>query len=171
MSTGAELITVERHRQVSVEGYTPEHDAEHVTGEFVSAAIAYAEHAMCTYAPANRQAAPATHEPPAFPYWPWAPEYWKPSPFTPEGTIRDLVKAGALIAAEIDRLQVLNSDRRLPPHWQRDGDGGMSFDPNSGLPFTPPGGTDRMTCPAAANQRGEHISTGGSASSAGCSLQ
>jgi hypothetical protein len=34
--------------------------------------------------------------------WPFAPERWKPSP---SNRIRELVKAGALIAAEIDRLQ------------------------------------------------------------------
>jgi hypothetical protein len=33
--------------------------------------------------------------------WPWDPSWWKPSP----DPIRNLVKAGALIAAEIDRLQ------------------------------------------------------------------
>ena len=32
--------------------------------------------------------------------WPWGSEYWKPS----EDPVRNLVKAGALIAAEIDRL-------------------------------------------------------------------
>jgi hypothetical protein len=33
--------------------------------------------------------------------WPWDAEWWKPSP----DSVRNLVKAGALIAAEIDRLQ------------------------------------------------------------------
>lgn len=32
--------------------------------------------------------------------WPWDPKWWKPS----ENRIRDLVKAGALICAEIDRI-------------------------------------------------------------------
>ena len=31
--------------------------------------------------------------------WPWPPEFWKPS----DDPVRNLVKAGALIAAEIDR--------------------------------------------------------------------
>ena len=34
--------------------------------------------------------------------WPWDLEWFKPSPYD---RIRELVKAGALIAAEIDRLQ------------------------------------------------------------------
>jgi hypothetical protein len=33
--------------------------------------------------------------------WPWDEKWWKPS----TNPIRNLVKAGALIAAEIDRLQ------------------------------------------------------------------
>jgi hypothetical protein len=33
--------------------------------------------------------------------WPWSKKWWKPS----SDPIRNLVKAGALIAAEIDRLQ------------------------------------------------------------------
>jgi hypothetical protein len=40
--------------------------------------------------------------------WPWEPEWWKPK-WTPQagrdGRIRELVVAGALLAAEIDRLQ------------------------------------------------------------------
>ena len=35
--------------------------------------------------------------------WPWDHEWWKPS----DDPVRNLVKAGALIAAEIDRLQRL----------------------------------------------------------------
>lgn len=82
MSTGAELIAAERRRQIEIEGYTPEHDAEHRT-QLRKAAIAYLL--------PNR----------ADEWWPWDWSYWKPS-----GTdqIRNLVKAGALIAAEIDRL-------------------------------------------------------------------
>jgi hypothetical protein len=33
--------------------------------------------------------------------WPWQPQDWKPGP----DRIRELVKAGALVAAEIDRLR------------------------------------------------------------------
>lgn len=34
--------------------------------------------------------------------WPWEARFWKPCP---DDRARELVKAGALIAAEIDRLQ------------------------------------------------------------------
>jgi len=35
------------------------------------------------------------------PIWPWEKSWWKP---TPNDRVKELVKAGALIAAEIDRL-------------------------------------------------------------------
>ena len=37
--------------------------------------------------------------------WPWAKKWWKPS----DDPVRNLVKAGALIAAEIDRLESLKA--------------------------------------------------------------
>jgi hypothetical protein len=37
-------------------------------------------------------------------FWPWLRKWWKP---TPDNRIKELTKAGALIAAEIDRLQNL----------------------------------------------------------------
>lgn len=85
---GIELIAEERLRQVSQEGWTKYHDDRHVYHELAHAAICYAKPGIRAQTPAN-------------PPWPWAPEWWKPS----EDRIRNLVKAGALIAAEIDRLQ------------------------------------------------------------------
>ena len=81
--TGVELIAAERQRQMDVEGWTPEHDAEHDAGEILDAAICYAVPRF------------------AVKYWPWGRQWWKPS----DDPIRNLVKAGALIAAEIDRLR------------------------------------------------------------------
>lgn len=37
--------------------------------------------------------------------WPWDAKWWKPS----DDPIKNLVKSGALIAAEIDRLQNIKS--------------------------------------------------------------
>jgi len=41
-------------------------------------------------------------------YWPWCDSWWKPAKISQSGSkadrIKELVKAGALIAAEIDRL-------------------------------------------------------------------
>lgn len=87
--TGAELIAAERRRQIEVEGWAPEHDDQHEDGDIVAAAIAYA-HAE------NSRELDAR-----LTWWPWDAEWWKPS----DDPIRNLVKAGALIAAEIDRRQ------------------------------------------------------------------
>lgn len=86
--SGVERIAAERRRQVEAEGWTPEHDRAHPNGELVDAAVAYAR-----YGNDPRFA----HDPPMC--WPWAPKWWKPC-----DRIRALEKAGALIAAEIDRL-------------------------------------------------------------------
>lgn len=84
--TGIELIAQERRRQEAVEGWTPAHDDTHVRGEMARAACVYALQHTTVTGRAIR--------------WPWA-QYW----FKPKDPIRNLVKAGALIAAEIDRLQ------------------------------------------------------------------
>lgn len=91
--TGAELIAAERRRQVDAEGWTPEHDDAHGDDELAHAAATYA---LPAYARTYR----APHRAPM--EWPWEDKWFKPSPFD---RIRELVKAGALIAAEIDRLQ------------------------------------------------------------------
>jgi hypothetical protein len=90
--TGVELIAAERQRQVEVEGWTPEHDAGHAGESLAIAACCYA------LPPTMRRyhfdgAAPTL--------WPWSITAWKPT----DDRVRELVKAGALIAAEIDRLQ------------------------------------------------------------------
>jgi hypothetical protein len=95
--TGIELIAEERGRQVAAEGYTPEHDDGHLQAELANGAIAYA-------LAASEQVWRCTEEldlSMAWEYWPWGGESWKPSP----DPVRNLVKAGALIAAEIDRIQ------------------------------------------------------------------
>ena len=83
------LIAVERARQVEVEGYSPEQDAEqNAEGQMAHAAAAYA--------------VGSAGDPDAALFWPGE---WDPYGFSPAGTIRDLVKAGALIVAEIERRQ------------------------------------------------------------------
>lgn len=94
-SSGAALITAERQRQVGVEGWTAEHDAQH-GDDLVMAAVAYATpDSWRDYRPRGYG---TTTPLPAV--WPWGPGDWKP---TPGDRVRELVKAGALIAAEIDR--------------------------------------------------------------------
>lgn len=90
---GAELIAAERQRQIDAEGWTPDHDDEHGGGELADAAFVYLWHV-------TTRAFPTPGQPPRL-FWPWAPEWYKPS----DDPVRNLVKAGALIAAEIDRLE------------------------------------------------------------------
>lgn len=96
MKTGTELITEERERQISKEGWTPEHDDTHLDGEMGMAALSYI--LAADYRGQNPEE-PLT-------YWPWDHSYFKPV----ADPVRNLVKAGALIAAEIDRLQRAQRD-------------------------------------------------------------
>jgi hypothetical protein len=84
-------IADERRRQTDVEGWTLEHDDEHVNGEMAQAAAAYTFCAIGRY-PGNRQ----TNIPIR---WPWSTTSWKP-----REPRRDLIRAAALIVAEIERL-------------------------------------------------------------------
>jgi hypothetical protein len=89
--TGAERIAWERARQVQEEGRTPEHDDGHDGQELAMAAATYL---LCSDIERVNLSA-LGHE-----LWPWAPD----SPKVTGDRITNLVKAGALIAAEIDRL-------------------------------------------------------------------
>lgn len=99
--TGASMIAAERRRQVEVEGWTAEHDdTEHANGELARAAAAYALSATPIYRLPILLA--RTMKGIIDDLWPWEPEWFKPKG-KPDAVIRSLVKAGALIAAEIDR--------------------------------------------------------------------
>ncbi|WP_454674873.1 hypothetical protein [Achromobacter pestifer] len=80
-------VLAERHRQINAEGWTAEHDDAH-TGEQMARAAA------CYALPQGDYEIP---EPPEF--WPWDAFWWKPS-----DRRRELVKAAALLLAEIERL-------------------------------------------------------------------
>ncbi|GAA3510299.1 hypothetical protein GCM10022234_00690 [Aeromicrobium panaciterrae] len=90
---GAARIAAERQRQIESEGFDPAHDAQYTKGELARAAGCYAR------PPELRGAHASLH-------WPWLPEFWKP---TPQDRIHELEKAGALCAAEIDRLLALET--------------------------------------------------------------
>jgi len=78
-------VLAERQRQISAEGWTPEHDDDHDDGSLGKAAAVYA----ISF--------------PGFPtdmtYWPWPREAFKP-----KDRRQNLVRAAALLIAEIDRL-------------------------------------------------------------------
>lgn len=102
MKTGGELIMIERKRQIEEEGWDAEHD-DHQQGTLATAGACYAldvASRISNYHESWKYA----YEKEAKHLWPWDKEWWKP---TPSNDVRELVKAGALIAAEIDRLQRL----------------------------------------------------------------
>ena len=108
LRSGAELIAQERQRQISKEGWTPEHDDTHRRGELAYAAQGYAL-LGAAQSGAHLECDPIEMEQP--PFWPWEIMSWKPS----KDKIRNLVKAGGLIAAEIDRLQRAKAKEKYPP--------------------------------------------------------
>jgi hypothetical protein len=93
MMKAVDSIIVERQRQIRVEGWTPEHDDTHSAGEMARAAACYAYEAGRT----DSQRAIDAGAPPMA--WPWARSWWKST-----DRRSDLVKAAALIVAEIERL-------------------------------------------------------------------
>lgn len=100
-------VLAERDRQVSEEGWTPSHDDQHDKGEIARAAACYAYGHTDIVEMGRDPNGPfevAFHRT----VWPWDREWWKPT-----NRRRDLVKAGALILAEIERL-----DRAALPHNQ-----------------------------------------------------
>lgn len=110
MKTGAELIAEERKRQIEEEGWTAEHDDGHEDGELAIAAACYALDSVQT----NQVCMPDEEVGPGMIYWPWEKKYFKPT--SPDDDVRQLAKAGALIAAEIDRLQRKEEDLRSLVH-------------------------------------------------------
>lgn len=113
-----EEIAAERQRQMDVEGWTPEHDDGHFAGEMARAAAAYAiqgsmpdsermyeaELRAIVRHGRERHATLGSINVAAL-VWPWIGQWWKPT--YPR---RNLVKAAALIVAEIERLD--RRDRR-----------------------------------------------------------
>jgi hypothetical protein len=95
-------IAAERKRQIEAEGWTPEHDDAHTYGEMSLAAACYALAGGYRLADDGIRESPnPTLDAAAFikRWWPWDWSWWKPN-----NRRRNLVKAGALIVAEIERL-------------------------------------------------------------------
>ena len=96
---GVSRIAAERDRQIAVEGWAPEHDDEHDTGELVRAARILL----------NVLVRPPRCKP-TIDMWGLVEKHWK-------DPLRCLEIAGALIAAEIDRRV-----RAAAPESQANGD-------------------------------------------------
>ena len=103
---GAERIAAERQRQMEQEGWTPEHDAIHDKGELAWAATCYAAPDTVYLVSVDSDRGASWREP-----WPLEIGSSRGRPVMlpwrrPEcDRITELAKAGALIAAEIDRVQ------------------------------------------------------------------
>lgn len=98
VALGAALA--ERVRQIEVEGWTTEHDDGHTTGNLATAAGCYA--LVAGYPDASRVLFTGRNrdgEQRPWPNWPWNPKWWKP-----RSRRRDLVRAAAMILAEIERI-------------------------------------------------------------------
>ena len=93
-------VILERARQVELEKWNAAHDDNHEPGELARAAACYAATA---FGPVSENQLPTVDgdgEPGSEPVlWPWDSDWWKPG-----RARRDLVKAGALILAELERL-------------------------------------------------------------------
>lgn len=83
-------IAEERARQISTEHYSISHDDHHVNGEMAAAAACYALGVRPRNVPRN--------------IWPWEDKWWKPT-----DRRRNLVKAAALLVAEIERIDRANA--------------------------------------------------------------
>ncbi len=86
VTAAAADVLAERQRQVTAEGWTAEGDDSYQNSELADAAACYAIHAH------NQGFSTPAH-------WPWSTTWWKQT-----NPRRDLVKAGALILAEIERI-------------------------------------------------------------------
>lgn len=99
-------VLAERSRQVTEEGFDAQHDDRHNAFELGKAAAAYLGFAIIKDT-TRKQNAKSPYTPGI---WPWDAEWWKPT-----DRRRDLVKAAALIVAEIERLDRLDAKTAPPP--------------------------------------------------------
>ncbi|WPE22436.1 hypothetical protein [Shinella zoogloeoides] len=95
MSKAIEDVFAERRRQIEAEGWTAKHDDAHGKGKLLLAARAYFAHAT------DRALSQPRGDRAGIPFeWPWDKKWWKP-----KSPRKDLVRAGALALAEIDRIK------------------------------------------------------------------
>lgn len=88
-------IEKERRRQVSEEGFDKEHDGRYPLGTLAAAAACYA---------ANARHEIYKRHPNPFSFWPFDMYWWKP-----KSRRRDLIRAAALIVAEIGLIDRRNA--------------------------------------------------------------
>lgn len=113
MEKAAQDVLAERERQKTAEGWTSDHDDSHTKGEMAAAAGIYALVASSS----DRRwivkgLSGNDYIAAAMKLWPWDKPWFKPT-----DPRRDLVKAGALLLAEIERI-----DRLALPSTPADGE-------------------------------------------------
>ena len=113
MSAAATAILAERQSQITQEGWSESHDDDHAIGELAQAGASYALYAARQLH--NSWASPAgdVYALRGLPYkdvWPWSDSWWKPADFR-----RNLIKAGALNLAELEKFDRLRGKRRPSP--------------------------------------------------------
>lgn len=96
LSAAHRSICDERIRQVVEERWNAESDDQHHTGAMAMAAACYA---LASVASVSDETEPGLLQR----LWPWARRWWKP-----RSARENLVRAGALIVAEIERLDRLS---------------------------------------------------------------
>lgn len=94
-AAGADLIGWERRRQIEVEGFDASHDEKESLDDLTAAAISYA---MVDLNPHLAQA-----------FW---PESWDMKWFKPKDRGSNLRRSGALMAAALDKLHLMEQQRK-----------------------------------------------------------
>jgi len=102
MENGAQRILAERNRQIHAEGYDAERDVAHTKRQLLAAAACYLFCGRFTEDTIEEMWRRGIQS------WPWDRGTFKPS----LDPIRNLEKAGALIAAEIDRLMAAKEESK-----------------------------------------------------------
>ncbi|GIK44877.1 MAG: hypothetical protein K8L99_15435 [Anaerolineae bacterium] len=100
MSNAIEDVLAERARQINQEGWSVDHDDEHDSGDMAAAGASYALNAADQLHPYTQ--GDGGNAQPVF--WPWDAQSWKP-----KNPRRDLVRAAALLIAEIEKLDRENA--------------------------------------------------------------
>ena len=98
VTAAAADVLEERQRQVTAEWWSFKHDDQYKNTELAFAASCYAFHAAAASWDLEDDGIPYDSHP-VPKQWPWDPSWWKPT-----DARRELVKAGALILAEIERI-------------------------------------------------------------------
>jgi hypothetical protein len=102
-------VLAERQRQIHAEGWDEAHDDKHDGGELAIAGACYALGPNYVHIPRQINSSRGAGDCYQYDYtkaraeqitWPWEPKWWKPG----KDERRRLVKAAALIIAEIDRV-------------------------------------------------------------------